>query len=131
MPDDSYLQIRHRKDRAYVVNSVVCFQKIGAASAQVLVCRKIGKLAASTQLPGTPFTKHASLFQCRYFFASQLVRGGLRIRPAKRDHPVGLHEGTYMFKTTLDGFQSVVGTVVLNKSVKKSEAIRIEMPLGV
>ena len=42
-----------------------------------------------------------------------------------------LREGTYMFKTTLDGFQSVVGTVVLQKSVKKSEAIRIEIPLGV
>jgi hypothetical protein len=42
-----------------------------------------------------------------------------------------LPEGTYMFKTTLDGFQSVVGTVVLQKSVKKSLAIRIAMPLGV
>ena len=42
-----------------------------------------------------------------------------------------LREGTYMFKTTLNGFPSVVGTVVLQKSVKKSEAIRIEMPLVV
>jgi hypothetical protein len=42
-----------------------------------------------------------------------------------------LRGGTYMFKTTLDGFQSVIGTVVLRKSVKKSDAIRIEMPLGV
>jgi|GEM_PF-1931043 hypothetical protein len=42
-----------------------------------------------------------------------------------------LLEGTYMFKTTLTGFQSVVGTVVLRKRAKKSDAIRIEMPLGV
>jgi hypothetical protein len=42
-----------------------------------------------------------------------------------------LRNGTYMFKTTLDGFQSVVGTVILQKSIKKSDAIRIEMPFGV
>ncbi len=42
-----------------------------------------------------------------------------------------LAEGTYMFKTTLNGFQSVVGTIVLEKSAKKSELIKIEMPLGV
>jgi hypothetical protein len=40
-----------------------------------------------------------------------------------------LSEGTYTFKTTLDGFPSVFGTVVLQKHAKKSEAIRIEMPL--
>lgn len=50
-------------------------------------------------------------------------RGQFRLRT--------LRQGTYMFKTTLEGFQSVVGTVVLRKSVKKSETIRIEMPLGV
>ena len=42
-----------------------------------------------------------------------------------------LREGTYMFKTTLSGFQSVIGTVVLHKSNKKSGAVRIEMPVGV
>lgn len=40
-----------------------------------------------------------------------------------------LSEGTYTFKTTLDGFPSVFGTVVLQKHAKKSEAIRIELPL--
>jgi hypothetical protein len=43
----------------------------------------------------------------------------------------GLREGTYMLKTTLSGFQSVVGTVLLQKNAKKSEEIKIEMPLGV
>lgn len=42
-----------------------------------------------------------------------------------------LAKGTYMFKTTLNGFQSVVGTIVLEKSAKKAEQIKIEMPLGV
>jgi hypothetical protein len=40
-----------------------------------------------------------------------------------------VREGTYTFKAVLDGFPSVVGTVVLQKHAKKSEAIRIEMPL--
>ena len=40
-----------------------------------------------------------------------------------------VHEGTYTFKITLDGFPSVVGTVVLQKHAKNSEAIRIELPL--
>jgi len=39
-----------------------------------------------------------------------------------------LREGTYTFKATLDGFPTVVGTFVLQKHPKKSEAIRIEMP---
>jgi carboxypeptidase family protein len=42
-----------------------------------------------------------------------------------------LGEGTYMFKTTLNGFHSVGGTVIVQKSAKKSETITIEMPLGV
>ena len=40
-----------------------------------------------------------------------------------------IREGTYTFKITLDGFPSVVGTVVLQKHAKKSEAMRIGMPL--
>jgi hypothetical protein len=35
-----------------------------------------------------------------------------------------------MFKTTLSGFQSVIGTVVLQKNTKKAETIRIKMPVG-
>jgi hypothetical protein len=40
-----------------------------------------------------------------------------------------VHEGTYTFKITLDGFPSVVGTVALQKHAKNSEAMRIELPL--
>ena len=40
-----------------------------------------------------------------------------------------VHEGTYTFKITLDGFPFVVGTIVLRKHAKNSEAIRIELPL--
>ena len=43
----------------------------------------------------------------------------------------GLREGTYMFKTTLVGFQSVVGTIVVRRHVQGSEGITIKMPLGV
>jgi hypothetical protein len=42
-----------------------------------------------------------------------------------------LKEGTYMFKTTLSGFSSVIGTVVLDKTVKNPDVISLEMPLGV
>jgi hypothetical protein len=42
-----------------------------------------------------------------------------------------LSEGTYMFKATSDGFQSVIGTVILRRDAKKSEIIRVELPVGV
>ena len=48
-----------------------------------------------------------------------------------RFHCRHLKEGTYMFKTTLSGFSSVVGTVVLDKTVKNQDVISLEMPLGV
>jgi hypothetical protein len=40
-------------------------------------------------------------------------------------------EGTYTFKATRDGFQSVVGTLVVSKKADRKKAIKIEMPLGV
>jgi hypothetical protein len=40
-------------------------------------------------------------------------------------------EGTYTFKATRDGFQSVVGTLVVSKKADRQKAIKIEMPLGV
>lgn len=36
-----------------------------------------------------------------------------------------------MFKTTLSGFSSVIGTVVLEKRAKDSGLMSIEMPVGV
>jgi Carboxypeptidase regulatory-like domain len=42
-----------------------------------------------------------------------------------------LKEGTYIFKTTLLGFSSVIGTVVLDKTVTNRNVISLEMPVGV
>jgi hypothetical protein len=39
--------------------------------------------------------------------------------------------GTYRFKTTLDGFQSVMGTIIVSEKAKKQADIRIEVPVGV
>ena len=40
-------------------------------------------------------------------------------------------EGTYRFKTTLNGFQSVMGTITVSKRASKQKKIKIGMPLGV
>ncbi len=40
-------------------------------------------------------------------------------------------EGTYIFKATLDGFQSVVGMLVVSKKAGRRKIIDVEMPLGV
>jgi hypothetical protein len=42
-----------------------------------------------------------------------------------------LKEGTYMFKTTLSGLSSVIGTVVLDKTVKNPDVISVQMHVGV
>ena len=39
--------------------------------------------------------------------------------------------GTYVFKATLNGFQSVMGTITVSKVVPKSREIRIAMHIGV
>jgi hypothetical protein len=39
--------------------------------------------------------------------------------------------GTYKFKVTLDGFQSVVGTIIVSKEAPKAAQIRIALPIGV
>jgi hypothetical protein len=39
--------------------------------------------------------------------------------------------GAYKFKATLNGFQSVVGTMVVSKTGPAGPEIRIEMPFGV
>lgn len=40
-------------------------------------------------------------------------------------------EGSYTFKATLEGFQSVVGTLVVSKKADRQKTIKIEMPVGV
>jgi hypothetical protein len=39
--------------------------------------------------------------------------------------------GSYKFKATLSGFQSVMGTVIIDKRASKTERIEIAMPIGV
>jgi|SRR5208283_1759996 len=40
-------------------------------------------------------------------------------------------EGTYRFKTTRDGFNSTVGTIVVSRKAQKDDRIRIEVAVGV
>ena len=40
-------------------------------------------------------------------------------------------EGTYRFKATKNGFQSIVGTIIIAKSAPKKTAITLHMNLGV
>jgi hypothetical protein len=40
-------------------------------------------------------------------------------------------EGTYVFKATKDGFQSVVGSLIVSKKADHKQVVKIEMPLGV
>lgn len=59
-----------------------------------------------------------------------------RIRGARTDRQgrfkIGrVPEGKYRFKTTLNGFQSVVGTIVVSKKARKTKDIQLEMLLGV
>jgi hypothetical protein len=43
----------------------------------------------------------------------------------------GVPNGTYKFKVTLDGFQSVVGDIVVSKRANKADHMKIVMKLGV
>jgi carboxypeptidase family protein len=40
-------------------------------------------------------------------------------------------DGTYRFKATLNGFQSVVGAIIVSRRTNKPSVIKIEMRLGV
>jgi len=39
--------------------------------------------------------------------------------------------GTYKFKATLSGFQSVTGTIVVSKEAPKKDEVKIQMRVGV
>jgi hypothetical protein len=39
--------------------------------------------------------------------------------------------GTYRFKMTLNGLQSIVGTITVSKKAAKQDELKIEMPIGV
>lgn len=42
-----------------------------------------------------------------------------------------LSEGTYTFKATKDGWQSVTGKIIVSRRARRKSAIRIQMPVGV
>jgi len=59
-----------------------------------------------------------------------------RIRRCKSDQhgrfKIGhVPEGTYRFKATLSGFQSMMGTVTVSRGAVKGNEIKIAMPFGV
>ncbi len=59
-----------------------------------------------------------------------------RVRAAKSDNKghveiSHVRQGTYTFKATKDGFQSVVGTLIVSKKADRQSTVKIEMPLGV
>ena len=69
-------------------------------------------------------------------FEVQGPNGERKMRRARTDaqgrFKVGrVPEGKYRFKATIDGFQSVVGTLVVTKKAEKAKDIRIEMRFGV
>ena len=43
----------------------------------------------------------------------------------------GVPKGTYKFKVTMNGFQSVVGNIVVSKKANESDQMKIVMKLGV
>ncbi len=39
--------------------------------------------------------------------------------------------GTYRFKATMPGFQSVIGTLVVSKKADKTSEVRVKLPFGI
>jgi hypothetical protein len=59
-----------------------------------------------------------------------------RIRAAKTDSNGrfelhGLRNGSYRFKVTFNGFQSVVGEIIVSRKARRSEEVTITMKFGV
>jgi carboxypeptidase family protein len=59
-----------------------------------------------------------------------------RMKPAKTDSKGrfmlhGLHNGHFRFKVTMNGFQSVVGEIIISKNAPGADVIRVVMRLGV
>lgn len=42
-----------------------------------------------------------------------------------------ISQGTYRFKTTLEGYQSEIGSIMISKKSSKTNEIKIEVPVGV
>jgi hypothetical protein len=43
----------------------------------------------------------------------------------------GVSKGTYKFKVTMNGFQSVVGNIIISKKANKTDQMKIAMKVGV
>ena len=43
----------------------------------------------------------------------------------------GVPKGTYKFKVTMNGFQSVVGDIIISKKANKTDQMKIAMKVGV
>ncbi len=59
-----------------------------------------------------------------------------RIQPAKTDSKGrfmlhGLRNGHFRFKVTMNGFQSVVGEIIISKNAPRADEIRVVMHLGI
>jgi hypothetical protein len=89
---------------------------IGVRSVQGVITLK------STPLEGVLFEIRSGEHE-RIWAAKTNAQGHFKIR--------FISPGTYAFKATLDGFQSVVGTIIVSDKAGKKSVISIEMPLGV
>ncbi|HEY6308697.1 MAG TPA: carboxypeptidase-like regulatory domain-containing protein [Candidatus Angelobacter sp.] len=71
----------------------------------------------------------------RVLFEIRGPDGEKQIRQATTDRRGKFHvghvpNGTYQFKATLNGFQSVVGTIVVTNKATKTKSINISMRIG-
>jgi len=87
-------------------------------------------------LTGTIVSKHDSRPLANVTFEVRGPDNQETIKAANTDHQghfriKRLLLGRYVFKATLDGFQSVVGIIVVSKTADQTSSIRIELPLGV
>ena len=57
--------------------------------------------------------------------------GSTTTRSDGKFHLKHLRPGKYLFKATMSGFQSVVGTIIVSPKAEKSQVITIEMKVGV
>ena len=69
-------------------------------------------------------------------FELRPTRGAGKIRQVKADNQgkfkvPDMPLGEYCFKATADGWQSVIGVVIVSKTASRRSRVNFEMPLGV
>ena len=70
------------------------------------------------------------LVEVRALNGSEVI-GAAKTDSQGRFHIDGIHPGTYVFKVTTLGFQSVVGTVVISEKARKSNVLALRQKPGV